>query len=299
MLAIQHVTANGVRFAYLEEGRGPLVLLVHGFPDTAHTWDAIRPALAERGYRAVSPFTRGFWPTEAAADGRYDAETLGRDLLALIAALGERDAILVGHDFGATAAYMAASLEAERVRFLATIAVPHPAGLRASPRLVWGMRHFFPLRRKHTAQHVRAENFAYLDRLVHRWSPTWQFSEADMAAVKETFAHPESLDAALAYYRAVSRQLPAPLLQPIAVPSAVFVGREDGTMRPPDYERARRCYAAPHQIIDLPGGHFLHREHPQPFIEALLQVLPRAEPVGLHDVAHADEHLIGGAPNRA
>lgn len=52
------VRANGLRFAYLEEGRGPLVLLLHGFPDTAHTWDRTRPALAQAGFRAVSPFMR-------------------------------------------------------------------------------------------------------------------------------------------------------------------------------------------------------------------------------------------------
>src|SRR5262245_21138100 len=98
MADVLYVSANGVRFAYFEEGRGPLVLLVHGFPDTAHTWDDVRPALAKRGYRAVSVFTRGYWPTEVPADGRYDAETLGRDLLALIEALGETSAIVVGHD---------------------------------------------------------------------------------------------------------------------------------------------------------------------------------------------------------
>ena len=53
------VRANGLRFAHLEEGSGPLVVLVHGFPDSAHTWDLVRPALARAGWRAVSPFTRG------------------------------------------------------------------------------------------------------------------------------------------------------------------------------------------------------------------------------------------------
>ena len=58
------VTANGLRFGYLERGEGPLVLLVHGFPDTAYTWDKVMPALAEAGFRAVAPFTRGYRPTE-------------------------------------------------------------------------------------------------------------------------------------------------------------------------------------------------------------------------------------------
>src|SRR5438132_1374716 len=97
-----YLDANGLRFAYLEEGRGPLVVLIHGFPDTAHTWDEVRPALAGAGYRAVSPYTRGYFPSTVPSDGRYDVETLGRDVIAWIDALGERQAIVVGHDWGAT-----------------------------------------------------------------------------------------------------------------------------------------------------------------------------------------------------
>ena len=69
------VQANGIRFAYLEEGEGPLVLLLHGFPDTARSWDFLRPKLAEKGYRAVSPWLRGYAPTEIPmrdTDGRPD-----------------------------------------------------------------------------------------------------------------------------------------------------------------------------------------------------------------------------------
>ena len=60
---VRFVEANGLRFAYLEEGTGPLVLLMHGFPDTARTWDDLRPRIAAKGYRVVSPFTRGYRPT--------------------------------------------------------------------------------------------------------------------------------------------------------------------------------------------------------------------------------------------
>src|ERR1700733_14905028 len=116
--AIHFVDANGLKFAYFEEGKGPLVLLLHGFPDTAHTWDAVRPALAAAGYRAVSPFLRGYAPTEIPTGREYDPDPLGQDGLALIEALGERRAIGVGHDWGATAAYAAASLGPEKVELL-------------------------------------------------------------------------------------------------------------------------------------------------------------------------------------
>lgn len=131
---IRFVDANGLRFAYLEEGSGPLVLLLHGFPDTAHTWDDLRPRLAAKGYRAVSRCLRGYHPTAIPATDA-DQETLARDPLALIEALGARDAVVIGHDFGATAAYGAAALGPDRVTKLFVIAIPHPATLKPTLKI--------------------------------------------------------------------------------------------------------------------------------------------------------------------
>jgi len=100
---VRFVEANGLRFGYLESGQGPLVLLVHGFPDTAYSWDATRPALAAAGFRAVGLFTRGYAPTDVPKEEAYDSDTLGRDLIALIRTLGGEPAIVVGHDWGAPA----------------------------------------------------------------------------------------------------------------------------------------------------------------------------------------------------
>jgi pimeloyl-ACP methyl ester carboxylesterase len=68
---VAFVQANGTRFGYLEEGQGPLVLLFHGFPDTAHTWDAVRARVADRGFRAVTPFLRGYAPSSVPEDAKY------------------------------------------------------------------------------------------------------------------------------------------------------------------------------------------------------------------------------------
>src|ERR1700744_4211160 len=111
---IHFIEANGLRFAYLEQGSGPLVLMLHGFPDTAHTWDDLRRRIAAKGYRAVSPFMRGYHPT-AIPDRDADADTLARDPRAFIDALGAREAIVIGHDGGAGAAYGAAALGPDRV----------------------------------------------------------------------------------------------------------------------------------------------------------------------------------------
>src|SRR5207244_7399168 len=70
------VSANGVEFAVLEAGTGPLALCLHGFPDSAHTWRHLLPALAERGFHAVAPFMRGYAPTAIPADGRHRLRAL-------------------------------------------------------------------------------------------------------------------------------------------------------------------------------------------------------------------------------
>jgi pimeloyl-ACP methyl ester carboxylesterase len=275
MTDTRFIEAGGLRFAYVEEGTGPLVLLVHGFPDTLHTWDAVRPALARAGYRAVSPNTRGYWPTAIPADGKYDADTLGRDVLALIEALGARQAIVVGHDWGASAAYGAAILGPERVRFLVTVAIPHPASVLPSPRLLWAVRHFFAFQSRKAEARVRANDFAHVDELVQRWSPAWRVPPEETRAVKEVFAHPGCLEAALGYYRALTLRLPPSQRRRITVPSAVFSGASDSVLRREDYERAKSWYRGPHEIVHMPGGHFLHREYPERFIDELLRVIPK------------------------
>jgi pimeloyl-ACP methyl ester carboxylesterase len=271
---IQFVHANGVRFAYFEEGQGPLVVLLHGFPDTAHTWDAVRPALAAAGFRAVTPFMRGYAPTEIPASAEYDSDTLGRDALALIEALGEEKAFLVGHDWGASAAYSAAGLGPERLRMLITLAIPHPAGIKPTPSLFWAVRHFLTLRWKGSAARVRAGGFAYLDELVHRWSPDWKVPPGETDAVKASLCGPGHLEAALGYYRAVRPWLPPGQQRRVTVPAAAFAGTGD-LMRPSVYERARSRYADRYEVVTMPGGHFMHREHPEVFIENLLRVLRR------------------------
>lgn len=168
--AIHHVEANGLSFAYLEEGKGPLVLLLHGFPDTARSWDHARPRIAAKGFRAVSPWMRGYAPT-AIPDRDADLETLARDALALIEALGERSAILVGHDWGAAASYAAASLDPARIQKLCTIAIPHPATLKPSPKNLWAARHFIAYKLPGAAGRFARDDFAALPVIYKRWSP--------------------------------------------------------------------------------------------------------------------------------
>src|SRR6185436_12633641 len=106
-------------------------------------------------------------------------------------------------DWGASAAYSATSLGAERVRQLVSVAIPHPASVKPSPVLAWKVRHFFTLRLPGAAKRIRAGNFVHIDELVHRWSPKWDVPPGETDAVKAALGVPGSLEAALGYYRAM------------------------------------------------------------------------------------------------
>ncbi|QEN15554.1 alpha/beta fold hydrolase [Mycolicibacterium sp. ELW1] len=267
--AMGFANANGLRFAYIEEGSGPLVLMLHGFPDTAHTWDDLRPRIADRGYRAVSPFMRGYHPTEV-PDSDPSQETLARDVLALISALGASEAVLIGHDWGASAAYGAAALGPERVSKLITVAIPHPATLVPTPRKLWGARHFAAYKLPGAAKRFARNDFAALPAIYRRWSPTWSPPASEFDAVRECFASPGSLDAAFGYYRKLSPLPSASLRARITVPTTVFAGLDDPVAELSDYRRAARKFLSDYVIEEVPGGHFMHREHPEVFAERVL-----------------------------
>jgi pimeloyl-ACP methyl ester carboxylesterase len=214
------VAANGVEFECLTwgsaEGDGPLALLLHGFPDTAHTWRHLGPALAEAGYRAVAPFMRGYAPTGPAPVGRYQTGALVADAHALWDALGGRsDAALIGHDWGAIAAYGAAALGgAERWSKVVAMAVPPPSVLGGlflnydQLRLSWYMFFF---------QHPLADavvgmnDLDFIARLWADWSPGYAH-EDDVAHVRDALGSPECLAAALGYYRAMMGSASDPAL---------------------------------------------------------------------------------------
>ena len=263
------VEANGLNFAYLEDGSGPLVLLLHGFPDTAHTWDDLRRRIAAKGYRAVSPFMRGYHPTEI-PNRDADQETLANDALALIGALGAREAVVIGHDFGAGAAYGAAALGPDRVTKLFALAIPHPATLKPSLKKLWGVRHFATYKLPGAPNRFARDDFAALPAIYRRWSPTWTPDPREFDAVRASFADPASLNAAFGYYRKLSPIPSASLKAKITVPTVVFAGLDDPVAEPADYRRAARMFTGDYVVEEVPGGHFMHREHPDLFAERLL-----------------------------
>ncbi|HEX2442013.1 MAG TPA: alpha/beta fold hydrolase, partial [Methylomirabilota bacterium] len=192
-LVTGRVVANGIDFHYLEVGRGPLVLCLHGFPDNAHTYDELLPALAAAGFRGVAPFMRGYAPTAPAPDGRYQAVLLAQDALALIDALGGGRALVVGHDWGATAAYGAAALGPEKVARLVTIGAAHPAAFRGPLASSYarhkGIWHAYFFQMPFAEQVVAANDFAYLEAWWRNASPEYDPAPV-IERVKATFRQP-------------------------------------------------------------------------------------------------------------
>jgi epoxide hydrolase 4 len=126
---VQHKQAvvNGVRLHYVEAGSGPLVVLLHGFPEFWWSWRWQIPALVEAGYRVIAPDQRGYASSEKPVGWRqYRIELLAADVAALIREAGEERAFVVGHDWGAAVAWMVATLHPEVVERLAILNVPHP-----------------------------------------------------------------------------------------------------------------------------------------------------------------------------
>jgi pimeloyl-ACP methyl ester carboxylesterase len=258
------ITGRDQRYVISQAGAGADVLLVHGFPDTPHSFAEIGQQLVSDGWRVTVPWLRGYH-RETIVPGRpYDPETIGRDALGLLDAIDTSEAVIVGHDWGALAAYAAAALAPERVRATVTIGIPHPSVLRRTPAALWAVRHFFLLKLPGAERACRRNDFAYLDQLYTRWAPNWSGPERErsLADAKQALSTPETLAGAIGYYRA----LPlggTPLLDRAApVPGLVIGGTED--LADPDlFTRTAEVLPQPSRALVVAGaGHWPHREQP-------------------------------------
>lgn len=120
------VTVNGVRLHLTEQGEGPLVLLCHGWPELAYSWRHQLPALAAAGFRAIAPDMRGYGKSDAPeAIDRYAIVQIVGDIVGLIAALGDKQAVIVGHDWGASIAWNAALMRPDLFRAVIALSVPY------------------------------------------------------------------------------------------------------------------------------------------------------------------------------
>ncbi|MGH8530969.1 MAG: alpha/beta fold hydrolase [Nevskiales bacterium] len=282
------ISANGLRFAYLEQGQGPLVLLLHGFPDNAYTWERQMPALAAAGYRVVAPFLRGYPPTEIPANGYYDLATLATDIKCLIEGLNDgQPCLLVAQDWGAAISYGVLGAYPEWIRRAVILAVPHPAQVRRtlkkSPKHAIRSFHWFLFQLPWLPERLcRANDFAFIEWLWKLWSPAYA-DYAHVAQIKQMMAQAGALEATLAYYRAMMNprrfnptliEVRGRLNRPVTVPTRVLCGSRD--MRGEMLPGQRDLFVGPYEWAIVEGaGHFLHREKPEQVNQLILEWLGR------------------------
>lgn len=263
-----------LRFTASAMGTGPLVILIHGFPDTRDSFKDQLPALAEAGFRAVAVSLRGYEPSSQPADGDYHVTSLAADVIAWIDALGETTAHLVGHDWGATIAFAAAALAPSRVASLAVLAVPHPARFAETYLTVPAQQarsaYILEFMAPDAEAMILADDCAYLDTLWRKWSPGWTFLQSDIGPMQRAFQQPGVAAAALSYYRQAldvvseaGKASQALLAGPFAVPTLGLTGEDDGCISADVFEASMRDTDFPGslRVERISGaGHFLHRE---------------------------------------
>jgi len=267
MPEIKTQTLNGIDFAYYEVGEGPLLLCLHGFPDSADTFLGIAPALAAAGYRVVMPYLRGYYPSGLSAEGDYSMLAIGRDVLAWVEAFrGDGPAYVYGHDWGGMAAIAAANMQPSAIDRMVVSSVPHMehgAWTLGQFRKSWYVM-FFQLPWL-PEWRVALDNFAFIDRLYQAWSPHWDASQWQLGPVKKALGMPGGLKAALGYYRGMIRSATREqwqlLARPVTVPTLVICGDADGSVGIDQFDRLERAYTGELAFLRVPGaGHFPHRE---------------------------------------
>lgn len=273
-------SGKGSLAAELSGDEGPLVICVHGFPDLPDTWNALTPALRAVGFRVAAPYLRGYPPSELGPDADASGLRLGMDVLALADALDAETFLLVGHDWGALAAFMAVALAPARVERLVTLAIPHNGALRPSLRLLWRARHFFTLSRASAARSIRANNFDPIRDIVRRWAPSWDAGPAEVEAVIEMMRPPGALESVLATYRSFGPGTDAGsttaefLAKPTPVPTLSLFGERDGAMDNRALSRTKALFLSTYEELVIPGvGHFLHREAPDEVLPKIVEFL--------------------------
>ena len=276
-LQLERVTANHVDVAYLSAGPadGQLAVCLHGFPDSAHTWRHLAPALVDAGFRVVAPFLRGYAPTAVPADGSYQTGALAKDAVALHEALGgDERAVIIGHDWGAAGTYGAASLAPERWRRVVTAAVP-PSGAMGSGFLTYDQlkRSWYMFFFQHPLSDLVTgmDDLVFIDRLWADWSPGYDASD-DLELLKPSLRDPANLAAALSYYRATLGGTPpdptleaeqAATQQPTPQPTLYLHGADDGCIGVELAKGAEAFLGEGSRVEIVEGaGHFLHLERP-------------------------------------
>ena len=286
------VSANGTRFHIAESGDGPLVLMLHGFPQFWWTWREQLSSLSQAGFRAVAVDLRGYGGSDKPPRG-YDLVTAASDAAGLIRSLGEANAVVVGHDWGGLIAWTMAAYYPKVVRRLAVVSVPHPLRLRAAVLFdpfgqgrSSGYALGFQLPLLPERQLLRHDG-ERVSRMLSAWSsPGWP-DPAIERTYRAAMCLPSVAHSALEYHRWFIRSRFRPdglryarsMRTPIQAPTLHLHGALDSCVLPSAARGSGRHVEAPYRWRLIDGaGHFPHEELPERFNAELLSWLADPEP---------------------
>jgi pimeloyl-ACP methyl ester carboxylesterase len=287
---------NELDVAYAVSGPadGRPLVLVHGWPDDIQCWDRTIEWLGDRNFRIYRPYLRGSGPTRFLNDrtlrsGAIAALTL--DLSQFLDALELDEVVLAGYDWGARAAYGVAALFPERLSGLVAAAAAYATAIAPAEmpyelaQAYWYEWYVATTRGEKAYREDRERLCRYL---WESWSPAWPGRDAEFQAMAESLANPDWPDISLHAYRqrwhdakgaeeheAVERRLaesPA-----IGVPTIMLQGTEDRDNLPITSADKERYFSSGYERRLLEGvGHFVPREAPQAFAEAILAIMEHA-----------------------
>jgi pimeloyl-ACP methyl ester carboxylesterase len=279
---MQSIITPVAELSYLESGspEGVPVILVHGFPDDATTWEPVVKRLLNLPARLLRPFLRGCGASKVNASGEEagggQVAALAQDIIDFADGLGLGQFILIGHDWGSRAAHAAAILMPERITHLICLATAYGEGKGESKlrqlEMFW---YQFLFCTDTGATMLKSQTNDFCRYLWRRWSPGFELSDADFAGLSGSFGNPQFVNTVIHYYRHrwgaapgvpyyVKQQGILDKMPPIQVPTVFVCGLDDQANLATWSRGNERFYAADYQRHELAGvGHFVQREQPE------------------------------------
>ncbi len=280
------IAANTARFHVVEAGNGPLVILLHGFPTFWWTWRQQIPEFADAGYRVVAMDLRGYGGSDHTPHG-YDPMTLAADVVGLIKALGESQAVIVGQGWGGLLAWAVAAMHPEMVAGIVPVSMPHPTKLRRSilkdavQRRAFSYVYAFQLPFYPEAKLAR-NDAEQIGEILKEWSGSDWPSEETAAVFRSAMLGHASIHCALEYHRwalrsvlrSDGRRFNKLMQQAIHCPVLQIHGEDDGSISYRSAEQSEEHVWGEYSMRIMQNvGHFPHEENPEVFTRLVLDWL--------------------------
>lgn len=275
----QYAEVNGIRMHYVEQGSGPLMILLHGFPEFWYSWRKQIPALA-KNYRVVAPDLRGYNETDKPkAISAYTIEEVTRDVLDLIEYLGEEKAYIVSHDWGGSIGFELGMQHPEKVEKLVILNSPHPSKMKkeitgnfAQMKRSWYMFFFqIPFLPEFFMRSNLRLNFK---KTFRGWAINKEnFPDEVIEEYVKAFQKKGALTGAINWYRAALRswKTPKSKKKPVAVETLIIWGEDDRALGKELTYDLEKYFSAPYRVEYIKNcSHWVQNEYPEKVNELIL-----------------------------